>query len=85
MRALVAAGLIAAFLMLGGRAGASADVQSRRLVLEAPTLLCLGVRWYISGDDNEDASVTVEYRRKGERAWHAALPLRRVGAGPEDG
>jgi len=59
-------------------------VRPGQLVPEAPTLVCLGVRWYVSGDANENASVQVSYRRKGEQSWHQALPLFRVGASEEN-
>ena len=36
---------------------------------EPATLHCLAVRWVIRGDDNENASVRVEYRRAGDAAW----------------
>lgn len=36
---------------------------------------CVGMNWYFKGDENRDASVTVEFRRKGTSAWRAALPL----------
>jgi len=50
-----------------------------KVVLEAPTLVCLGVRWYVSGDENANAAVAVSYRAKGEEEWREALPLFRVG------
>src|SRR5258708_3563062 len=48
------------------------------LVIEPPTLRCLGFRWLISGDDNANAAVAVSYRRDGEPTWREALPLLRV-------
>ena len=42
---------------------------------EPPTLLSLGFEWRIAGDNNANATVAVSYRRKGEPAWHPALPL----------
>ncbi|MBI4877272.1 MAG: right-handed parallel beta-helix repeat-containing protein [Acidobacteria bacterium] len=50
-----------------------------------PTLTNLAVEWKISGDDNLNGVVEVEYRQSGERAWHRALPLRRVPAGESVG
>lgn len=46
--------------------------------VERPTLLCLGFRWYISGDDNRNAQVLVSYRKADEKTWHEALPLLRI-------
>ncbi len=58
---------------------------------EPATLRSLGFEWRITGDDNRNATVQVSYRRKGEHAWHPALPLFRlqnesvVGGLPRDG
>ena len=58
---------------------------------EPATLRSLGFEWRITGDDNRNAAVQVSYRRKGEQAWHKALPLFRlqnesvVGGLPRDG
>ena len=54
-------------------------VRAGQFVIEPPTLICLGFEWEISGDDNRNATVAVEYRRPGENAWKAALPLLRMG------
>ena len=62
-----------------GAAGARDAVIPGKIVLEAPTLVCLGVRWYVSGDENANAAVAVSYRPKGEERWREALPLFRVG------
>jgi hypothetical protein len=48
------------------------------LVVERSTLVSLGVDWWISGDENRNAGVAMVYRRKGETAWHKALPLLRL-------
>lgn len=76
--------LLAAILLPGCAAFAASGVKSQQLVLEAPTAHCLGARWYLSGDDNGDASVRVAYRAKGEQAWREAMPMFRVGDGPDD-
>jgi len=54
-------------------------VQAGHLVVEPPTLICLGFEWDISGDDNRNASVEVSYRRSGTGEWKEALPLLRMG------
>ncbi|MDP3001089.1 MAG: hypothetical protein Q8N47_26640 [Bryobacterales bacterium] len=50
-----------------------------RFHVEHPTLLNLGFEWSISGDDNRNAQVAVQYRPSGESAWRNALPLLRIG------
>ncbi len=51
----------------------------------------LGFEWRISGDANRNAAVQVSYRKRGETAWHQALPLFRLqnesvtGGLPRDG
>jgi hypothetical protein len=39
----------------------------------------LGFEWKIQGDDDRNAMVAVEYRKKGEARWRAAQPLLRMG------
>jgi len=76
---------LAAVGMAKAAGGPSGDMAIRpgRLVLEAPTLVCLGVRWYVSGDHNGNARVLVSYRQQGAKAWREGLPLFRVGTGPD--
>jgi len=50
-----------------------------RFLIEHPTLVNLGFRWSISGDQNRNAQVTVQYRAAGTAAWRAALPMLRIG------
>jgi len=73
--------LLSVALMMAtvGCAASENGVTPGNLVLEEPTLVCLGVRWYVSGDENGNASVKMSYRRKGEQAWRQAMPLFRVG------
>jgi len=78
--------LVFAFLTAALTAGcARADVSIRpgKLVLEAPTIHSLGVRWYVSGDENGNAEVAVSFRQKGEREWRQGMSLFRVGTGPD--
>lgn len=49
-----------------------------QFLIDPPTLENLGFRWYIQGDSNRNASVTVAYRKKGDREWREALPMLRV-------
>ena len=47
--------------------------------VEPATIHNLGFEWKIRGDDNRNATVGVEYRRNGERAWREGFPLLRIG------
>ena len=77
MRSIHAAGLLAFWALAPIRA--ENGVRPGRLVVEPPTLICLGFEWEIAGDDNRNASVEVEYRKSGETNWKKALPLLRIG------
>ncbi len=46
--------------------------------LDRPTLMALGVKLPISGDDNHNATVWVRYRQADASVWREALPLFRV-------
>jgi hypothetical protein len=48
-------------------------------IIEPPTLTNLGFEWYITGDDNRNAAVSVEYRAAGSKEWKESLPLLRIG------
>ena len=50
-----------------------------------PTIENLSVVWPIGGDDNNDGSVSVRYRERGQAAWIESAPLRRVPAGSNSG
>ena len=54
-------------------------VNAGKLVVERPTLICLGFEWEVSGDDNRNSSVEVSYRKSGGTAWKPALPMFRMG------
>jgi len=71
-----------AAVAVGGEGGDAATAG--KLVVEPPTLICLGFQWHIAGDDNRNAAVAVRYRRQGEAAWHDALPLLRTSRPSED-
>lgn len=53
-------------------------VSAGELVVEPPTLRSLGFEWYITGDDNRNASVQLQYRKRGETRWQDGLPLLRI-------
>ena len=48
------------------------------LLSAATTLLSAGFEWRITGDDNGNCTVALEYRRSGEISWRPAQPLLRV-------
>lgn len=48
------------------------------LSVERPTLISVGIDWWINGDENRNAAVEMVYRRKGETSWHKALPPLRL-------
>ncbi len=64
--------------LLAGSALAGDSVVAGAVVEEAPTVVCLGMRWLISGDDNGNAQVRVWYRQEGDTDWKEGLPLFRV-------
>jgi hypothetical protein len=64
-----------------GRGGAPANVNAvtaGEFLIDPPTLINLGFEWFIQGDENRNAAVTVSYRKKGESVWKDALPLLRL-------
>ena len=63
--------LLAAFglSLAATEAVAANSVSAGMLTVERPTLISAGFDWRISGDDNHNASVTVQYRKKGDVAW----------------
>ncbi len=82
---LVIAGPVLAFQprgqFLGGRGQAPVDpntISAAEFVIDPPTLINLGFEWFVQGDENRNASVAVSYRKKGEAAWHDALPMLRI-------
>ncbi|MEZ4651668.1 MAG: right-handed parallel beta-helix repeat-containing protein [Candidatus Eisenbacteria bacterium] len=68
-----------------GSAFAADDVVGRDIEVTA-TQTCLGIRWYLSGDDNLTSTVTVQYRTAASTdVWHEAQPLLRVEPGSWSG
>jgi hypothetical protein len=57
------------------RAGATVAGE---LLIEPPTLINLGFEWFIQGDENRNAAVTVSFRKAGAATWTPALPLLRL-------
>ena len=53
------------------------DAVPGEVVVEAPTLECLGFEWRIQGDSNENCAVTVAYRKCGATEWQEGFPFLR--------
>ncbi|MGH9159061.1 MAG: hypothetical protein ACRD2X_03635 [Vicinamibacteraceae bacterium] len=70
--------LLFILLMTPGLRAAN-GVQAGELVVEPPTLICLGFEWAIGGDENRNATVEVSYRRAGQSAWMEGMPFLRMG------
>jgi hypothetical protein len=75
--------LLTALLLLGLVSSATQSnpnaVTPGEFIVEPPTLMNLGFEWKIQGDDNRNATIAVQYRKKGQSEWKEALPLLRVG------
>lgn len=54
------------------------DATTPGQVQNEVTLRSIGIEWPITGDDDHDATCTVQYRVQGEPTWSEALPLLRV-------
>ena len=77
-RALLAIALLAGSTHPAIAAEGNANVTPGEFVIEHPTLINLGFEWHIDGDANRNASVAVSYRKAGETAWRAGMPLVRL-------
>ena len=53
-------------------------VVPQEFYVERPTLNNAGFEWYVSGDDNHNAKVTVRFREVGTSEWREGLPLLRI-------
>ncbi|MEJ2110832.1 MAG: hypothetical protein P8Z37_13170 [Acidobacteriota bacterium] len=65
-------------LMMSSLCLAADNTVTGELIIDPPTLMALGFAWPIEGDDNREARVTIEYRRKGDSAWLRGLDLLRL-------
>lgn len=70
--ALIAAAALAAPVLADNAAAPVGEP-----VLEAPTLRSLGMHWIVRGDENANATVTLQYRKSGGE-WKKGMPLFRV-------
>jgi hypothetical protein len=48
------------------------------LIVDPVTVQSLAFRWFVEGDTNGNATVTVGYRKQGESRWRVAEPLLRI-------
>lgn len=76
MKRKTAVGLL--MLVLSSPALAADGTTTKELIIDPPTLMALGFAWPIEGDDNRNAQVTIEYRKKGEKQWLQGLDLLRL-------
>src|SRR6185436_3525959 len=72
--------LAATVLFFAAASAAWADNRTTTgaLTIDPPTLIALGFAWNIEGDDNRNARVTVNFRKKGAEKWQPALDLMRL-------
>ncbi len=80
------AGLVTAMLLTAAHVGGAAHADNAATpvgdpVLERPTLHSLGAYWIIRGDDNQNATIDVEYRKEGDAQWRSGPPMFRVEKG----
>ncbi len=71
--------LLPLLCLLAVAAHAQEATQAGRFTVEHPTLHNLGFEWSIAGDENRNASVSVDFRKAGDSSWREALPLVRIG------
>jgi hypothetical protein len=65
-------------LLIARSVSAEDAMQPGVFRVDPPTLHSLGFRWYLEGDDDGDATCSVQYRAVGAERWLEALPLLRV-------
>jgi len=74
--------LIAATMFIANSAfAADTSAPAAEPVLERPTLRSLGAYWFITGDDNKNATITLDYQKAGEAEWHHGPNLFRLEKG----
>jgi hypothetical protein len=65
------------FVLAFPAARAADGTVAGELIVDPPTLIALGFAWPIRGDDNRNATVSIQYRKKGDTEWRRGLdPLR---------
>lgn len=71
--------LLAATTMASGTAWCADATSAGAVFVEPPTLISLGFEWPLSGDDNRNATASIEYRKRGETAWRQGPAPLRIG------
>ncbi|MDA0196776.1 MAG: hypothetical protein O2887_17110 [Bacteroidetes bacterium] len=66
-------------LTLDAQSRIADQTKTNKFIVEPPTLICAGFEWQISGDENRNATVSVDYRKLGETEWIEGHPLMRIG------
>jgi hypothetical protein len=59
-------------LVLAGSALAGNAIAPGKLDVDPPTLIGLGFQWWLSGDENRNATLEVDYRQQGQADWRPA-------------
>lgn len=54
------------------------DIVAGEFFIDPPTFENLGFRWFVEGDRNGNATVTVDYREVGQHEWRQAQPMMRI-------
>src|SRR5690349_7947993 len=73
VKCLLALGLLASPVLAADSASPVGEP-----VLDAPTLRSLGAYWIVKGDDNSNATVSLEYRKAGDGKWTKGMNFLRV-------
>ena len=86
-RLLVTTGLLAMLLMEAALPieAAQHSITPGELIVDPPTLICLGFCWPIEGDDNRNVVCRIEFRKKGDPKWRKGLDLWRTVKGETAG
>ena len=79
------AAVAAIVLILANSAVAGNETLPGMILSDYPTFTNISIDWLISGDDNENSTVTVRYREQGETMYREGLPLFRVPSGSNYG
>ncbi len=70
--------IIAMLSCLTAHIHAANHSEALGLESELPTFHCLGYRWMIKGDDNNNLHIQLRYKKSDATDWRDALPLHRV-------
>ncbi len=65
--------LLCILLLNAAPAMAGNEIVPGELDIDPPTLIGLGFEWWVEGDDNNNASLVVDFRKPGQTDWLPAL------------